>query len=177
MSNNNTLFGSPYSSSNPFYNSSAPSLDESLANSYARLEALKKQYNQQIPNNQQSTVFSEIEHELKDLSEDELMFITQSKDYQVINQKYQNEFSQFLINKFSAEYLQSGNTRTLEEMLLTIKREKEKYKDKFASDITEIRDQNRALLDRNDELSKNNKDLQKQLEEIKARLWKDEKDE
>jgi len=62
-------------------------------------------------------------------------------------------------------------------MLLTIKREKEKYKDKFASDINEIRDQNRALLDRNDELSKNNKDLQKQLEEIKARLWKDEKDE
>jgi len=40
--NNNTLFGSPYATSNPFLNQSTPSIDASLADSYARLEALKK---------------------------------------------------------------------------------------------------------------------------------------
>lgn len=178
MNNNttaNSLFGSPYSMSNPFYNNSNPALDESVANSYAKLEALKKQISQQqlqqLQQTPQQTVFTDIENELKGLSEDEMQFILQSKDYQIVNQKYQNEFSQFLIAKFSSEYLQTGNTRTLEEMLLTIRKEKEKYKDKFAADINEIRDQNKTLLDKNDELSKNNKDLQKQLEEIKNKLW------
>jgi len=57
--------------------------------------------------------------------------------------------------------MQVGNTRTLEEMLLVIKKEKEKYKDRFAADINEIRDQNKVLLSKNDELSKNNRELQK----------------
>ena len=101
MSNSN-LFGSPFSSSNPFSNGTTPSLDSSLAESYARLEALKKQYNQNgQPMQQQSTVFSDIQNELKNLSEDESQFITNSKEYQAVNQKYQAEFSNFLINKFA----------------------------------------------------------------------------
>lgn len=174
MSNNN-LFGSQFSSSNPFNNGTNPTLDASLAESYARLEALKKQYAQQT-NQQttQSTVFTEIQDELKNLSDDESSFITASKEYQAINQKYQTEFSQFLINKFAPEYLQTGNTRTLEEMLLVIKKEKEKYKDKFAADINDIREQNKTLLDKNNQLAENNQELQKQLEEIKNRLWKED---
>jgi hypothetical protein len=169
---NNNIFGSSSNyPSNPFSNTPSV-LDSALADSYAKLEALKRQQQSQQPI-QHMTVFTDIENELKNLSEDELGFITSSKDYQTVSNKYQSEFSQFLINKFSSEYLQTGNTRTLEEMLHIIRSEKEKYKDKFASDINEIRDQNKTLIDRNNQLAENNQALQKQLEEIKSRLWKD----
>lgn len=107
-----------------------------------------------------ATVFTDIANEFKDISEDESNFIMSSAEYQNINNKYQTEFSQFLINKFSAEYSQIGNTKTLEEMLYVIRKQKEKYKQKFAADINEIRDQNKTLLDKNNELSETNKSLQ-----------------
>jgi chromosome segregation ATPase len=158
---------------NPFSNTPSV-LDTSLADSYAKLEALKRQQQQlQQPAAQHATVFTDIENELKNLSEDETAFVTSSKEYQTIAAKYQAEFSQFLINKFSNEYIQTGNTRTLEELLYTIRQQKDKYKDKFATDINEIRDQNKTLLDRNNQLAESNQALQKQLEEIKSRLWKE----
>jgi hypothetical protein len=173
---NNNLFGlntnTNYTS--PFSNTPSV-LDTSLAESYAKLEALKRQQQQvatpQIP---VATVFTDIDNELKNLSEDETNFITSSKEYQAVLNKYQAEFSQFLINKFSNEYLQTGNTRTLEEMLFTIRNQKDKYKEKFATDINEIRVQNQDLLNKNNQLAENNLALQKQLEEIKSRLWKDD---
>jgi hypothetical protein len=172
--NNNNIFGlnSNYTTSNPFSNTPSV-LDATLADSYAKLEALKRQQAQQQVS-QISTVFTDIEGELKNLSEDELTFITSSKDYVDISNKYQTEFSQFLINKFSNEYMQTGNTRTLEEMLYVIRKQKDKYKEKFATDINEIRNQNKTLLDKNNQLAESNQELQKQLEEIKARLWKDD---
>lgn len=172
---NNNLFGlnNNYNTSNPFSNTPSV-LDASLADSYAKLEALKRQQMQQQQIVPQATVFTDIENELKNLSEDETTFITSSKEYQTVSNKYQAEFSQFLISKFSNEYLQSGNTRTLEELLYVIRAQKDKYKDKFATDINEIRDQNKNLLDRNNQLAESNQALQKQLEEIKARLWKDD---
>jgi regulator of replication initiation timing len=168
---NNNIFGTTTNYTNPFSNTPSV-LDSSLADSYAKLEALKRQQQYQAPV-QNITVFTDIENELKNLSEDETQFITSSKEYQTISNKYQAEFSQFLINKFSNEYLQTGNTRTLEELLYVIRSQKEKYKDKFATDINEIRDQNKSLLDTNNKLAESNQALQKQLEEIKARLWKE----
>jgi multidrug efflux pump subunit AcrB len=169
---NNSIFGNGLNYNNPFLSSTnnQQSTDDILAQSYAKLEALKKQYGDSKP--QHATVFTDIEGELKNLSEDELQFVVNSPEYQQVNLKYQNEFSQFLINKFSNEYIQIGNTRTLEEMLYIIRNQKEKYKDKFANDINEIRDQNKSLLDRNNQLAENNQQLQRQLEEIKAKLWK-----
>jgi hypothetical protein len=170
---NNTIFGMNTNyNTNPFSNTPSV-LDVSLADSYAKLEALKRQQQQMQQQPQHTTVFTDIENELKNLSEDEATFITSSKEYQTIAAKYQTEFSQFLISKFSNEYLQNGNTRTLEEMLYTIRQQKDKYKDKFATDINEIRDQNKTLLDRNNQLAESNQALQKQLEEIKSRLWKE----
>jgi hypothetical protein len=169
---NNSIFGNSLNyNTNPFLSSaSSQNTDDLLAQSFAKLEALKKQY---TDSKQQSTVFTDIESEFKNLSEDETQFIVSSPEYQAANLKYQSEFSQFLINKFSNEYLQTGNTRTLEEMLYTIRSQKEKYKEKFASDINEIRDQNKSLLDKNNQLAESNQNLQKQLEEIKNRLWKE----
>jgi hypothetical protein len=168
---NNNIFGTNYNTTNPFSNTPSV-LESTLADSYAKLEALKRQQMQQAQVTQ-STVFTDIDNELKNLSEDEMQFITSSKEYQNISNKYQTEFSQFLINKFSNEYIQTGNTRTLEEMLYTIRKQKDKYKEKFATDINEIRDQNKDLVNKNNQLAEANQSLQKQLEEIKARLWKD----
>lgn len=176
------MFNSNYSTSNPFalnLNSTKESIEDSLMQTYAKLEALKAKQNQlsgtvnqTVP--QQATVFTDISNELKDLSEDEVNFIISSPEYQHINGRYQEEFSQFLIAKFSNEYLQVGNTRTLEEMLNTIRVKKDQYKQKFAKDINEIRDQNKELLNRNNQLAENNLRLQEQLKEIQEKiLWKE----
>lgn len=79
----NSLFNSNYSNSNPFsMNNSDPStLDTSLAQSYARLEALKNQQNQYSQAALPSVVQA-INQELAGLSEDESQFIVNSKEYQ-----------------------------------------------------------------------------------------------
>jgi regulator of replication initiation timing len=178
--NTGNLFNSTFSSSNPFNisgNNTTQDLENSLMQSYARLEALKAKQNQ-LQNNQipspQSTVFTDIAGEFEGLSSDESNFIINSKEYQILNERYQNEFTQFLISKFSGEYLQTGNVRTLEEMLFTIKQKKEQYKQKFAEDINEIRDQNKNLVDKNNQLAESNQLLQKQLKAIQERLLKDD---
>jgi polyhydroxyalkanoate synthesis regulator phasin len=151
------------------------SLDDSLLQSYAKLEALKAKQNQlQNPMPQQyqqpSTVFTDISAEFEGLSADETSFIVNSQDYQRLNAKYQTEFSQFLIGKFAGEYSQTENIRTLEEMLYTIRQKKEHYKQKFAEDINQIRDQNKNLVDTNNKLIENNQLLQEQLAAIQEKL-------
>jgi uncharacterized coiled-coil DUF342 family protein len=145
-------------------NSSTQDLEASLMQSYAKLEALKAKQNQyQQPAN---TVFTDIANEFENLSTDEANFILTSNEYQNLNNKYQQEFTQFLINKFSGEYLQTGNVKTLEEMLFTIRQKKDQYKQKFAEDINEIRDQNRNLVEKNNQLAENNQALQEQLKKL-----------
>lgn len=165
---NNNIFSSGYSTSNPFLNQQSTP-EESLAQAYAKLEALKKQ--QYIP--QQNNVFTDIAFEFKNLSQDEANFIINSPEYQSINAKYQSEFSQFLINKFSNEYLHTNNTTTLEEMLNIIRKQKENYQKKFTSDIDEIKGQNKTLVDKNNELVEVNRKLQEELAKIQERLNND----
>jgi FtsZ-binding cell division protein ZapB len=172
----NNIFGSSYSTSNPFSMNTANSsqIDTSLQEAYAKLEALKKQQiqgqTQQV--NPQSNVYVDISNEFKNLTEDEQRFVMASDDYQKINLKYQQEFSEFLTQKFALEYLQTGNTRTLEEMLYIIRKQKDKYKEKFAEDINEIRTQNKSLLERNNQLAEANVGLQEQLKKILGKIEK-----
>jgi FtsZ-binding cell division protein ZapB len=179
MNTTQNLFNSGFSSSNPFningnYNTTTQDLENSLMQSYARLEALKAKQNQyqQPTGNNQHTVFTDIASEFEGLSADETAFIANSQEYQKLNAKYQNEFSQFLISKFAGEYIQTGNVQTLEEMLFTIRQKKEQYKQKFAEDINEIRDQNKNLVDKNNKLAENNQLLQEQLRVIQEKLLK-----
>jgi hypothetical protein len=44
-------------------------------------------------------------------------------------------------------------------MLFVIRKQKENYKKKFAADINEIRDQNKDLIGRNNQLSETNLEL------------------
>jgi hypothetical protein len=179
MNTNQNLFNSSFSTSNPFNingsSSSTQDLENSLMQSYAKLEALKAKQNQLQSISQpvrQNTVFTDIAAEFEGLSQDESSFIVNSQEYQNLNAKYQNEFSQFLISKFAGEYIQTGNVQTLEEMLFVIRQKKDQYKQKFAEDINEIRDQNKSLLDRNNQLAENNQLLQEQLKAIQEKLLK-----
>jgi molybdopterin converting factor small subunit len=186
--NNNSIFNPSYSQSNPFTlpaTTTAPAINSELIDSYARLEAIRQRQAElnamsqkaAIPDVQataRKTVFSDIADEFNGLSEDETAFITNSPEYQKLNNKYQAEFSNFLISKFSNEYMQSGNTRTLEELLYEVRRQKDRYKEKFAEDINQIRDQNKQLTDQNNALALSNQELQEQLKEIRAKLWSDE---
>jgi regulator of replication initiation timing len=183
---NNSIFNPNYSGTNPFstgaLTQAPPALDNNLMESYARLEALKQKQAELNALNQKNlmdsparkTVFTDIAEEFNGLSEDETNFIVNSPEYQKLNSRYQTEFSNFLITKFSNEYMQTGNTRTLEELLHEIRRQKDKYKEKFAEDINQIRDQNRVLTDQNNALAISNQELQEQLREIRAKIWKDE---
>lgn len=173
----NSLYSSPFASTNALYSNPAmakyttPTIDQqSLADAYNKLEALRNNLQTQAPQQpQKATVFTDISKELSDLSEDEKNFIMSSREYQVADAKYQSEFSQFLITKFSDEFLQT-NQRTMEELLLAIRNKKEQYKNKFADDVAEIRKNNKSLEDKNNELLKSNLELQKQLEEIQHKL-------
>jgi hypothetical protein len=148
-------------------NGTTQDLENSLMQSYARLEALKAKQNQlQMQQQPINTVFTDIANEFEGLSSDESNFILNSKEYQNLNNKYQQEFTQFLIAKFSNEYLQTENARTLEEMLFTIRQKKEQYRQKFADDINEIRDQNKNLVETNNKLAENNLALQEQLKKL-----------
>jgi FtsZ-binding cell division protein ZapB len=179
--NTQNLFNSSFST-NPFninngnLNTTTQDLENSLLQSYARLEALKAKQNQLQIGNQnntaQRTVFTDISTEFEGLSSDETSFIVNSQEYQKLNAKYQSEFSEFLIAKFANEYIQTGNVKTLEEMLFTIRQKKEQYKQKFAEDINEIRDQNKNLVDKNNQLAENNQLLQEQLRAIQEKLLK-----
>ena len=166
--NNNSLFGSQFSTSNPFMNQaqSISQIDQNIANVYSQLEALKNpQQNQQ----RQNTVFTDIFNEMKSMSDDEKAYIFSTKEYVAANAKYQEEFSTFLINKFSGEFLQN-HQRTMEELLSVIKNKKEQYKNKFADDVAEIRERNKDLADKNAALAKNNQILQEELKKIQMKL-------
>jgi molybdopterin converting factor small subunit len=185
--NNNSIFNPNYSSSNPFTMptvTTAPAINNELIDSYARLEALRQRQAElnamgqktlsDVQTPTRKTVFSDIAEEFNGLSEDETNFIVNSPEYQKLNSKYQTEFSNFLISKFSNEYMQTGNVRTLEELLYEVRRQKDKYKERFAEDINQIRDQNKHLTDQNNALALSNQELQEQLREIRAKLWSEE---
>ena len=167
----NTDISAKYMS--PFLNNNKPSIDSDLVAAYAQLEALKKQQLQQsqsVVPQQMRTVFTDISDEMRDIGEDERNFIESSSEYQKLNAQYQEEFSSFLIQYFSNDYLKSEYAKTPEKILALIRTKKEQYKSKFANDISDIKAQNQILVDKNDALEKANVSLQAQLKEIRDSL-------
>lgn len=167
--NTNGIFNSNYSTSNPFNMGHQQE-------SFNKFDLMKAQQQMQQMNNQpiqQQTVFSDISNELKDLSKDENSFIVNSVNYQKAFNKYQEEFSEFLISKFANEFVQVNGGRSAEELLFVIRQERENYKNKFSEDINQIRDQNKTLLESNNKLAQDNLALQQQLQEIQNKLWRE----
>lgn len=157
-------------SSNPFASPFSNQGDTSIEDAYKKLEFLKQQSIQQNQQPQVRSVFSDIQKEWSETSEDERIFIENSKEYQTANNNYQQAFSLFLIEKFGNEFSNSPHGRSAEEVLAVIKNKKEKYKDKFASDIEEIKQKNSKLEENNSTLLKQNELLQEQLLEIRSKI-------
>lgn len=156
---NTSLFPSPYSQTS----------EDRLNQLYQEMEMLK-QYKNNSNNINKKTVFTDISDEMKDLSEDERRFIETSKEYMEASAKYQNDFSMFLIQYLGDDFIKSEYGKTPETILAIIKKKKDEYKNRFAEDISEIREQNSNLATRNEELAKTNSELQKQLAEIREKL-------
>jgi vacuolar-type H+-ATPase subunit I/STV1 len=148
---------------NPFNKFSS---DSDLVDAYKKLELLK----QASPVVAMKNVFSDIADEWKSISTDERLFIENSKEYQEAFANYQNEFSAFLIDHLGNDFLKSPHGLAAEKLLGEIREKKESYKNKFASDITEIKEKNSQLEELNQELAKTNMQLQEQLKNIEARL-------
>ena len=167
----NTNYISPFLNSNHSPNpmdisSLTANRENELSKMYAELEMLKNQTSQQ----KTKTVFTEIANEMADITDDERYFIENSKEYISLNQQYQTEFSAFLIEKFANEYSTSKYGKTPEQILGVIRNKKEEYKNKFAENLNEIKETNKNLIVKNDELAKINEGLQKQLVEIQNKL-------
>jgi hypothetical protein len=152
----NSLFSSPLQ---------AQGSEDKLNQLYQEMEMLK-QYKQ----GNKRTVFTDIADEMKDISEDEKRFIETSKEYMEASAKYQNDFSMFLVQHLGDEFTRSEFGKSPEQILAIIKKKKDEYKNRFAENINEIRDQNNNLALKNEELARTNLDLQKQLAEIKKQL-------
>lgn len=153
----NSIFSSPFQNQNS---------EDRLNQLYQEMEYMKQRQN----GISQKTVFTEISDEMKDISEDERHFIESSKEYTIASQKYQSDFSMFLIENFGADFAKSKYGKSIEEVLATIRQKKEDYRNHFAENISEIRNQNNTLAQQNDALAKMNLDLQKQLAEIQKQL-------
>lgn len=170
------MFENSYNFSNsPFLSNKSPNpmdisslngnRENDLTKMYAELEMLKNQSNAKTKN-----VFTEITEEMLNVSDDERLFIENSKEYISLNQQYQNEFSAFLIEKFSNEYSHSKYGETPERILAVIRNKREEYKNKFAENLNEIKESNKLLINKNDELVRINETLQNQLKEIQSKL-------
>jgi uncharacterized membrane protein len=151
----NTIFSNPYSS------------EDRINKLYQDLEMMKSQ---QQPQPQQRTVFTDINEEIANISDDERRFIETSDEYIQASQKYQNDFSLFLMEYLGPDFIRSKFGKSPEEVLLVIRKKKEEYKNKFAENLNEIRDQNANLAHQNNELAKTNQELQKELAEIRKQL-------
>jgi rubrerythrin len=165
------MFESPFNTSNSNNLFSSPVYDSNsrLNELYKNMELLKQ--NQQNPQQvNQKTVFSDISEELKNISEDEKRYLESSEPYIMAFQGYQTGFSMFLIERFGNEFSSSPYGKSAEEFLATIKKQKEEYKNRFAKNITEIKEKNDALASQNNELAKVNQSLQAQLLEIQKKL-------
>jgi chaperonin cofactor prefoldin len=170
---NNNNFQSPLLNNNLFSNpfSTTKSVDE-LSEAYKKLEMLRTQ---QEALNQQSqrpnrTVFTDIANEWEKISDDERYFIESSKEYIEANNSYQQEFNLFLLEYLGNDFLKSSHGVAAERVLSTIKEKKEVYRNKFATDILEIKEQNSKLEKNNAELIKNNNILQEELKKIQEKI-------
>lgn len=160
QNNDNSLF------SNSYLNNASNNLSEA----YKKLELLKQQANMTQQPQNQKTVFTDIISEWDSASDDEKIFIENSKEYIEANTNYQKEFNAFLIEHLGDDFIRSKHGLSAEKLLNTIKNRKEAYKNKFAADIESIKEINSKLEKNNEELAKTNSDLQKQLEAIQKRL-------
>ena len=151
--------------SNPFLNNKSADLNDI----YNKINALKMQ--QQQTQQPAQNAYDDLKSLYKGMSVDERKFVESSNEFISANIQYQEAFSNFLIDKFGGEFLQSKYGVTVEKVVATIKEKKEKYRESLANDISTIKEQNQELITKNEELAKNNQELTNLIKSLQAQLW------
>ena len=151
--------------SNPFLNNKGTDLTDI----YNKINTLKMQQQQTQPPIQNA--YDDLRDLYKDMSIDERKYIESSNEFISANIQYQEAFSNFLIDKFGGEFLQSKYGVTVEKVVATIKDKKEKYRENLTNDISTIKEQNKELITKNEELAKNNQELTNLIKSLQDQLW------
>lgn len=150
--------------SNPFLNNQSSEFNDI----YNKINALKmQQQSQQIV----QTAYDDLKGLYKEMSVDERKYVESSDDFVNANVQYQEAFSNFLIDKFGGEFLQSKYGVTVEKVVATIKQKREEYHENLTNDISTIKEQNQALITKNEELAKNNQELTNLIKSLQDQLW------
>jgi hypothetical protein len=91
------------------------------------------------------TVFNDISDEWNKCTAEEQSFINNDEDYIKSNLKYQQAFNSFLLEMVGQQFVASPHGRTAEEVLLSMRKAKDKYRQKADSTVKTVQEQNEVL--------------------------------
>lgn len=91
------------------------------------------------------TVFNDIADEWNKCTAEEQAFINNDEEYVKSNLKYQQAFNSFLLEMVGQQFVSSPHGRTAEEVLLSMKKAKDKYRQKADSTVKSVQEQNEVL--------------------------------
>lgn len=100
------------------------------------------------------TVFNDIADEWNKCTAEEQAFINNDEDYVKSNLKYQQAFNSFLLEMVGQQFVISPYGKTAEEVLLTMKRAKERYRQNTDNTVRSVQEQNEILRSEIAELKK-----------------------
>lgn len=100
------------------------------------------------------TVFNDIADEWNKCTAEEQTFINNDEDYVKSNLKYQQAFNSFLLEMVGQQFVMSPYGKTAEEVLLTMKRAKERYRQNTDNTVRSVQEQNEILRSEIAELKK-----------------------
>lgn len=109
---------------------------------YAEIERLKSA-SLQMPTYR--TVFTDIADEWGKCTQEEQIFINNDEKYVEANLAYQQAFNSFLLEMVGPQFLTSQYGKTAENVLVTLKQAKDKYRQKTDLTVKSVQEQNEML--------------------------------
>lgn len=91
------------------------------------------------------TVFNDIADEWNKCTAEEQAFINSDEDYVKSNLKYQQAFNSFLLEMVGQQFVVSPYGKTAEEVLLTLRQAKERYRQNTDNTVRSVQEQNEVL--------------------------------
>lgn len=91
------------------------------------------------------TVFTDIADEWNKCTAEEQAFINNDEDYVKSNLKYQQAFNSFLLEMVGQQFVVSPYGKTAEEVLLTLRQAKERYRQNTDNTVRSVQEQNEVL--------------------------------
>ena len=91
------------------------------------------------------TVFTDISDEWNKCTAEEQSFINNDEDYIKSNLKYQQAFNSFLLEMVGQQFVSSPYGKSAEEVLLSLRKAKDKYRQKADSTVKTVQEQNEVL--------------------------------